>query len=344
MDEEIQQVRENLVIAAELQAEIGRRLGDPQIVALGEAAALAWATVATSGIQMLFPEEDNGLPRLEKLRWQTDRMRDIRDGLSPPHANRRATGGDPNWPVADCALEGSGAAGLTAAEKTQETIETFMDCGASAWIRAIEVLTPGIRSEDDDWPVADCSLIVESAVSWQGLTTAIEALEAAEAACDAIATVEVVSTPLTVIGECAGGGFPEGIIEGSIGVTTEAVFTWEGGWNNPALCAGAETAMEAAWKSSEIVSGYLECWTDAYLDSNYECLDTLQDEVLEAYDDLELIYNIFVERSLHKTGGSSLAALYLPESAGGEPESVAEIVTNAGENTAAAGYRLPATG
>lgn len=217
----------------------------------------------------------------------------------------------------------------------------------SAWIRAIEVLTPGIRSADDDWPVADCSLIAESAVSWQGLTTAIETLEGAEAAvmlakpaCDAIATVEVISTPLTVIGECAGGGFLEGIIEGSIEVTTEAVFTWEGGRNNPALCAGAETAMEAAWKASEIVSGYLECWTDAYLDSNYERLDTLQAEVLEAYDDLELIYNIFVERSLHKTGGSSLAALYLPESAGGELESVAEIVVNAGEKTEAAGYIL----
>ncbi len=217
----------------------------------------------------------------------------------------------------------------------------------SGWIRAIEVLTPGIRSKDDDWPVADCSLIAESAVSWQGLTTAIETLEAAEAAvmlakpaCDSIATIEVISTPLTVAGECVGGGFLEGFIEGSIEVTTEAVFTWEGGRNNPALCAGAETAMEAAWKASEIVSGYLECWTDAYLDSNYERLDTLQDEILEAYDDLELIYNIFVERSLHKTGGSSLAALYLPESAGGELESVAEIVTNAGENTAAAGYIL----
>ena len=50
-DEEIQEARENLVLAAELQAEIGRRLGDPQIVALGESAAGAWATVASSGIK-----------------------------------------------------------------------------------------------------------------------------------------------------------------------------------------------------------------------------------------------------------------------------------------------------
>ena len=217
----------------------------------------------------------------------------------------------------------------------------------SSWLRAIETILPAALAREDDWPEADCSLIAESAVSWQGLVTAIEALEVAEAAvmlakpaCEAIATIEVVSTPLTVTGECAGGGFLEGIIEGSIWVDTEAVFTWEGGSNNPAACAAAETTMEAAWKASEIVSAYLECWTDGYLDSNYERLDTLQDEVLEAYDDLELIYNIFVERSLHKTGGSSLALLYLPESAGGDLESVAEIVVNAGEQTAAAGYIL----
>ena len=232
-------------------------------------------------------------------------------------------------------------------DRSRDALPRVSNDQSTEWIRAIEVILPRERFVEGDWPVAECTLIAESGVSWQGLVDAIGVLEVAETAvmlakpaCDAIATLEVESTPLTLMGECVGGGVFDGFIAGTFEVTSPATFNWAGGMNNPIACATAETALETAWKASEIVAAYLECWTDGYLESNYKRLDTLQQELVGAYDDLALIYSIFVERSLHKTGGSSLAALYLPESAGGELESVAEIVMNAAAKTAEAGYIL----
>ncbi|MEO2167457.1 MAG: hypothetical protein ABGY42_04930 [bacterium] len=205
---------------------------------------------------------------------------------------------------------------------------------------------PTARSADD-WPVADCSLVTQDTISWETLTDYITALEVAEVAlaglrpsCRGLLTLEVESTPLTVTGECGVSTFLDGIIEGSIWVDTEPTFNWLGGSNAPALCSVAEATVQTAWLTAETMRAWLDCWTGAYIGSNYLRLDTLQGEVKEAHDDLELIYNIFIEKNLQKFGGSELAALYLPASAGGGLDEVAELVESMADKTEAVGYRL----
>ena len=72
--EQIQEVRENLVVTSLLQADIGRQLKDPQIVALGESAADLWSMAPEEAFEMIFPEKPGEAPRIRKLRWQTDRL------------------------------------------------------------------------------------------------------------------------------------------------------------------------------------------------------------------------------------------------------------------------------
>lgn len=211
----------------------------------------------------------------------------------------------------------------------------------------------------EDWPEADCDLSIEPSPTWAGLLTDISALCLAEVAlnkakpeCHGLHTDEIVSSELVTAGHCRCDDSPEcvfeGLIRGRIRVDTQPHYRW-GPLDDPAAqfwethpekCEDYDTAITASWASYKELKLHLDCWTAGYLDSNYERLETLQDEVVEAEEDLGLIYSIFLEQSLHRYGGSIPASLYLPGSSGGELTAVAELVEEVARKTEAVGYRL----
>lgn len=310
--EEIQEARENLVITAELQAEIGRRLGDPQIVALGKAAARAWATVEPGGIQMLFPEEDGGLPRLEKLRWQTDRMRDIRDGLAPARAKRSTASDDPEWPVADCSLEGSGDDG--------PTWQQYMDAVYATDAAAITFQAASINCEKiiiEPIEIVD-PFVFENPVTCSG---AMEGFIVPD-------PFEPLVCSMQAIGSPAGQGM---VVEGG-----ELV-------ENPVAahaCQAAADGLTAAEKTQETIETFMDCGASATAEANYERLDVIQTEVEAMQGFVTSMRRLLFEHALAIRGGSRMATFYLDSDQDGLLAETAETVTTAAEQTEAVGYRM----
>lgn len=214
---------------------------------------------------------------------------------------------------------------------------------------------------EDEWPTASCDLLISTSPTWPGLLVDIGALVVAEVAvgkkkpeCNGLLTTRIISKGLLVSGHCRCDGLPdcafEGEIRGRIRVDEQPTYDWAPLANpvaefwendpNDEKCSLADTAMTTAWGSYKELSLHLDCWTDAYLDSNYERLDTLGEEVAAAGENLEMVYDVFLEQSLHRYGGSIPASLYVPEDSGGLLGEVAELVEAIADKTEAAGYRL----
>jgi hypothetical protein len=311
-DEEIQEARENLVLAAELQAEIGRRLGDPQIVALGESAAGAWATVASSGIRMLFPEKDNGLPRLEKLRWQTDRMSDILDSLAPSPTHRRNAADDPDWPVADCSLTGAGDDGPTWAQ--------YMDAVYATDAAAITFQAASINCEQiiiEPIEIVD-PFVFENPVTCSGAMEGFIVPDPFE--------------PLVCSMQAAGAPFGQGmVVEGG-----ELV-------ENPAAalaCQAAADGLTAAEKTQETIETFMDCQASATAEANYDRLDVIQTEVEAMQGFVTSMRRLLFEHALAIRGGSRMATFYLDSDHEGLLAETGETVTTAADQTEAVGYRM----
>ena len=200
-------------------------------------------------------------------------------------------------------------------------------------------------AREETWPQADCTIAAEDQTSYAQLIAEIAATTAAELAlmkkeeaCYGPKVEPVVSTPLSVGGACAGGGFEDGFGEGTIEVTTPAEIEWAGATNTPELCIPFILALQQAEYLMAQTDAYLECWEGAWVDANYERLEVLRDEIKDLQEQIEFLTAFEVETQLHIWSGTRIAYLYLPEELGGIAEETATITTNALENTKDAGY------
>lgn len=224
------------------------------------------------------------------------------------------------------------------------------------------VLPTGVLAGEEDWPEAECSLVgSQPDTDWGALIASIGTLDAAELGmmlkcsdAEEFETLPAVSDVLRVSGRCPRyDPFRELFCddEGGAGVHCWAqvdeplVIDWEGGSNQKdpeevTKCDVARQTLRLAWAAPQLEKAWLSCWTGAYIESNYDRLDTLHDEVEAAQANMQLVYDLFLEQSLHNYGGSISTSLYLPESSGGELAEVADLVEEVARKTETVGYRL----
>ncbi|MEO2167459.1 MAG: hypothetical protein ABGY42_04940 [bacterium] len=209
---------------------------------------------------------------------------------------------------------------------------------------AVQPRHPGA---DEEWPIADCAIASEDAASWAGLAASIGALTTAELAliameesCYGPEIEPVVSTPLVVAGECFAAADDFGGGEGSIEVVDPAEIEWAGAMNAPSLCIALDTAVTAAELTATELEAYLACWNDAWVDTNYDRLEVLHQELAELEEGIDILIRFEIETQLQVLGGRRLADLYLPESLGGQLEAAATFAETAVNETAAAGYQM----
>ena len=209
---------------------------------------------------------------------------------------------------------------------------------------------------DTEWPVADCSVISESAVSWSSFLTYLDATNAAAEAwklgqplCKKIEILPIsIDDPFIFenpdtcaieVEECVmeveGAPVGEGIIA-SGGAGGSAVLTP----GTMVTCTGLSTAVAVAQKAQSLMKSYLGCWDQAKAIANNGRLTVVRAEVQKLQGKIDILKRLVIEGSLNVRGGTRMSALYLPESQGGALEVVRDYTKTAFTQTAAAGYRM----
>ena len=302
--EQIQEVRENLVVTSLLQADIGRQLKDPQIVALGESAADLWSMAPEEAFEMIFPEKPGEAPRIRKLRWQTDRLLLVHEHLKQRKIAMVSPAAD-DWPQSDCPIDGADGVSWQA----------YMDTIYATDAAAVIFQAASIACE---------KIIIEPIAIEQGFT--IESPETCGGALEGTPIPE----PICFM-EVFGAPFGEGVIVAGGGLM-----------ENPSegACDAAAKALMAAQKTQETFEAFLDCDGSATAEANYRRLDFIQAEVKAMQDFVASMRRMLFEHALAIRGGSRMATAYLDSAQDGLISETAETVKTALEKTRSAGYRM----
>ena len=206
------------------------------------------------------------------------------------------------------------------------------------------------RSKGEAWPEAECVLANASNGNWvearrelDALAGFAESLALLEMYCQRpqVRELGVESVELQVHARCHSDETPD-YTEGSGHIELGepvAVIQWPRAANCIEACSTLETLQVLPTELlADLQENWLGCQKDGFIDANYERLAYLRDELDALTEDLDLLIELQTESALQIWGGTRTAVLYLPESSGGRLETIASLVRNAINETAAAGY------
>ena len=302
--------KQQLVRSAEAYAELGERLGDPDLARRGRGLAAHWAALSPEYMQKYLAEMDGfDVPSfLVDLSLDTDRLEDVSESISETGDQRGPVVFPPAscgaFPTPSCSIASSPPswAALTAAIAATDSA-SVAEISSATICKKIEI-TP--IEQEDGFHMGDINCMVE----------AVGALFI----CGLVAEGFVSGVGPFLVGGLGGGPpFPLG---------------------SGALCSGLEQTSFLAEKTQELLEAQLECWEGAYVEATYAGTDTVRCQIEAIASLIPTIQRLQFEDALIRKGGSRPAVFYLDANEEGELERLRGYVHEAITQTGAIGYSL----